>query len=172
MSSRPRGIAWRGQEEALIACLNPKKDAVQITHSVLGPREPEKLNGKQWTQQKEEGGTCAGTAQSWAWHEGCKLRKKKEDLEGVSRTGPQGRQTRRLEEGRAEEMPHSRHCALLFLGNPCSRVVLCSGHTKKRGGFGEQPSEPAPAMTLPRDGECGSTSMQIPCCSASSLPAS
>jgi len=44
--------------------LNPKKDAVQITYAVLGARDLEKLNGKQWAQQRDEGRTCAGTAQS------------------------------------------------------------------------------------------------------------
>ena len=53
-------------------------------------------------------------------------------------------------------MPHSRYCALLFLGNPCSRSALCSGHPKKWDGFREQPLEPVPAMTLQRDRDRGS----------------
>lgn len=33
-------------------------------------------------------------------------------------------------------MPHSRYCALLFLGDPCSHSAPCSGHPKKVVGGG------------------------------------
>lgn len=55
-----------GQEEASVACLNPKKAAVQITCAALRPRGLEKRGGKQQAQQRDEDRTCAGTAQSWA----------------------------------------------------------------------------------------------------------
>lgn len=53
-----------------------------------------------------------------------------------------------VEEGKEEEMPHSRYCTLLFLGNSCSRSALWSPQ-----GFLDQPLELARAMTLPRDKE-------------------
>jgi len=72
-------------------------------------------------------------------------------------------------------MSHSKRCALLYLGDPCSHSVLCSGHLKKWSGYWEQPLEPAPAKTakgqqawepIPEQGppECGSHA-----CSASAL---
>lgn len=58
-----------------------------MARAVLSPRDLEKHSGKRRVQQRGEDRTCAGTAQCWPWRGGgWEPRKKKEELEGVSRT--------------------------------------------------------------------------------------